>query len=68
MPAGRWRCGPESGAPYYKARKIGDLNGVTIRSLTIWERSTSLGYKPTNEKRERLVARSCGNKFLSVLT
>jgi len=42
----------ESGAPYYKARKIGDLNGVYDQVMNDLGKVYSLGYKPTNEKRD----------------
>jgi VWFA-related protein len=42
----------ESGAPYYTARKIGDLNGVYDQVMNDLGKVYSLGYKPTNEKRD----------------
>jgi hypothetical protein len=42
----------ESGAPYYTARKIGDLNGVYDQVINDLGKVYSLGYKPTNEKRD----------------
>ena len=42
----------ESGGLYYKARKIGDLNGVYDQIIEDLGKVYSLGYKPTNEKRD----------------
>lgn len=42
----------ESGGPYYTARKIGDLNGVYDQVMNDLGKVYSLGYKPTNEKRD----------------
>jgi VWFA-related protein len=42
----------ESGGPYYTARKIGDLNGVYDQVINDLGKVYSLGYKPTNEKRD----------------
>jgi VWFA-related protein len=41
----------ESGAPYYTARKIEDLNGVYDQVIKDVGKVYSLGYKPTNETR-----------------
>ncbi|MCU1268067.1 MAG: Acetyltransferase domain protein [Acidobacteria bacterium] len=42
----------ESGGLYYKARKVDDLNGVYEQVLNDLGKVYSLGYKPTNEKRD----------------
>ena len=42
----------ESGGLYYKARKIEDLNGVYDQVIEDLGKVYSLGYKPTNEKRD----------------
>ena len=42
----------ESGGLYYKASKIGDLNGVYEQVLNDLGKVYSLGYKPTNEKHD----------------
>ena len=42
----------ESGGPFYKARKIADLNGVYDQVINDLGLVYSLGYKPTNEKRD----------------
>jgi len=42
----------ESGGPFYKARKIEDLNGVYDQVINDLGKVYSLGYKPTNEKRD----------------
>jgi len=42
----------ESGGLYYKARKVGDLNGVYEQVLNDLGKVYSLGYKPTNDKRD----------------
>jgi VWFA-related protein len=42
----------ESGGLYYKARKIEDLNGVYAQVIEDLGKVYSLGYKPTNEKRD----------------
>jgi Ca-activated chloride channel family protein len=42
----------ESGGLYYTARKIGDLNGVYDQVINDLGKVYSLGYKPTNEKRD----------------
>lgn len=42
----------ESGGPYYTARKIEDLNGVYDQVMNDLGKVYSLGYKPTNEKRD----------------
>lgn len=42
----------ESGGLYYKARKIEDLNGVYGQVIEDLGKVYSLGYKPTNEKRD----------------
>jgi VWFA-related protein len=42
----------ESGGLYYKARKIGDLNGVYEQVLNDLGKVYSLGYKPSNEKHD----------------
>lgn len=42
----------ESGGPYYTARKIGDLNGVYDQIMNDLGKVYSLGYRPTNEKRD----------------
>ena len=42
----------ESGGLYYKARKIEDLNGVYEQVIEDLGKVYSLGYKPTNEKRD----------------
>jgi len=58
MPAKRWLCWPrESGGLYYSARKINDLNGVYDQVINDLGKVYSLGYKPTNEKRGRLLAK-----------
>ena len=41
----------ESGGLYYKARKMEDLNGVYEQVINDLGRVYSLGYKPTNERR-----------------
>ena len=43
----------ESGGLYYKARKIEDLDGVYQQVIDDLGKVYSLGYKPTNEKRDR---------------
>ncbi len=42
----------ESGGSYYKARKISDLNGVYEQVINDLGKVYSLGYKPTNKKRD----------------
>ncbi len=42
----------ESGGLYYTARKITDLNGVYDQVINDLGKVYSLGYKPTNEKRD----------------
>jgi VWFA-related protein len=42
----------ESGGFYYRARKIEDLNGVYDQVINDLGKVYSLGYKPTNEKRD----------------
>ena len=42
----------ESGGLYYKASKIADLNGVYDQVIEDLGKIYSLGYKPTNEKRD----------------
>ncbi len=42
----------ESGGLFYKARKIEDLNGVYAQVIEDLGKVYSLGYKPTNEKRD----------------
>jgi len=42
----------ESGGLYYTARKIQDLNGVYDQVINDLGKVYSLGYKPTNEKRD----------------
>ena len=42
----------ESGGLYYTARKIDDLNGVYDQVINDLGKVYSLGYKPTNEKRD----------------
>lgn len=42
----------ESGGLYYKARKIEDLDGVYQQVIDDLGKVYSLGYKPTNEKRD----------------
>jgi VWFA-related protein len=42
----------ESGGLYYTARKIEDLNGVYDQVINDLGKVYSLGYKPTNEKRD----------------
>jgi VWFA-related protein len=42
----------ESGGLYYKARKIEDLNGVYDQVIEDLGKVYSLGYKPTNDKRD----------------
>jgi VWFA-related protein len=42
----------ESGGLYYKARRIEDLNGVYEQVINDLGKVYSLGYKPTNEKRD----------------
>jgi VWFA-related protein len=42
----------ESGGLYYQARKIEDLNGVYDQVINDLGKIYSLGYKPTNEKRD----------------
>jgi VWFA-related protein len=42
----------ESGGLYYKASKVGDLNGVYEQVLNDLGKVYSLGYKPANEKRD----------------
>jgi len=41
-----------SGGLFYKARKIGDLNGVYDQVIEDLGQVYSLGYRPTNEKRD----------------
>ncbi len=43
----------ESGGLYYTARKVEDLNGVYDQVINDLGKVYSLGYKPTNEKRDR---------------
>jgi Ca-activated chloride channel homolog len=42
----------ESGGLYYKARKINDLNGVYDQVIADLGKVYSLGYKPTNDRRD----------------
>ena len=42
----------ESGGLYYTARKIEDLNGVYDQVINDLGKVYSLGYRPTNEKRD----------------
>ena len=42
----------ESGGLFYKARKIGDLNGVYDQVIEDLGQVYSLGYRPTNERRD----------------
>jgi VWFA-related protein len=42
----------ESGGRYYQARKIADLDGVYDQVINDLGKVYSLGYKPTNEKRD----------------
>jgi VWFA-related protein len=42
----------ESGGLFYKARKVGDLNGVYEQVLNDLGKVYSLGYKPTNDKHD----------------
>ena len=42
----------ESGGFYYKARKIEDLNGVYDQVINDLGKVYSVGYRPTNEKRD----------------
>jgi VWFA-related protein len=42
----------ESGGLYYQARKIADLNGVYEQVINDLGKVYSLGYKPTNGKRD----------------
>jgi VWFA-related protein len=42
----------ESGGLYYSARKVEDLNGVYDQVINDLGKVYSLGYKPTNEKRD----------------
>ena len=42
----------ESGGLFYKARKIEDLNGVYAQVIEDLGKVYSLGYKPTNDKRD----------------
>ncbi|HKC65739.1 MAG TPA: VWA domain-containing protein [Pyrinomonadaceae bacterium] len=42
----------ESGGIYYKARKVEDLNGVYDQVINDLGKVYSLGYKPTDEKRD----------------
>jgi VWFA-related protein len=44
----------QSGGLYYQARKIEDLNGVYDQVINDLGKVYSLGYKPTNEKRDGL--------------
>jgi VWFA-related protein len=44
----------ESGAPFYQARKIEDLDGVYTQVLNDLGQVYSLGYKPTNTKHDGL--------------
>jgi VWFA-related protein len=44
------RLAEESGGRYYKARKIGDLNGVYEQVLDDLSKIYSLGYKPLNAR------------------
>ena len=46
------RLAEESGGLYYKARKIGDLNGVYEQVLDDLGKIYSLGYKPANARRD----------------
>jgi len=46
------RLAEESGGLYYKARKIQDLNGVYEQVIDDLGKTYSLGYKPTNAKRD----------------
>jgi VWFA-related protein len=43
----------ESGGSFYRARKLSDLNGVYEQVINDLGKVYSLGYKPTNEKRDR---------------
>ena len=43
----------ESGGLYYKAKKIEDLEGVYGQVIEDLGKVYSLGYKPTNDKRDR---------------
>jgi len=43
----------ESGGLYYKAKKIEDLDGVYDQVIADLGKIYSLGYKPTNDKRDR---------------
>lgn len=47
------RLADESGGLYYKAKKIEDLEGVYGQVIEDLGKVYSLGYKPTNEKRDR---------------
>ena len=42
----------ESGGLFYKARKIGDLDGVYGQVIADLGQVYSLGYRPTNDKRD----------------
>jgi VWFA-related protein len=42
----------ESGGSFYKAKKISDLNGVYEQVINDLGKIYSLGYKPTNDKRD----------------
>jgi VWFA-related protein len=46
------RLADESGGLYYKAKKIEDLNGVYTQVIEDLGKIYSLGYKPSNEKRD----------------
>jgi VWFA-related protein len=47
------RLADESGGLYYKAKKIEDLDGVYGQVIEDLGKVYSVGYKPTNEKRDR---------------
>lgn len=47
------RLADESGGLYYKAKKIEDLEGVYGQVIEDLGKVYSLGYKPTNDKRDR---------------
>ncbi len=46
------RLADESGGLYYKAKKIEDLNGVYSQVIADLGKIYSLGYKPSNDKRD----------------
>jgi Ca-activated chloride channel family protein len=46
------RLAEESGGLFYKARKIEDLNGVYAQVIEDLGKVYSLGYKPTNDRRD----------------